>query len=127
MKKLLTLLFSILISFNSYGEWSEVSIGVSSGNTTYLDNDTIREKDGYVYFWSLQDRVKPNDYGDMSIKTYWQGDCDLKKMRSLTNIFFPQPMGEGIPETDYPPREWQYQSPGSVGEGFLDYACDYVK
>ncbi len=45
MKKLTTLLFSILISFNSYGEWTEVT-KTSLGEFDvkfYIDKDTIRK------------------------------------------------------------------------------------
>ena len=41
MKKLLLLLFSILISFNSYGEWEEV-VESTDGDTYYIDKDTIK-------------------------------------------------------------------------------------
>ena len=127
MKKLLALLFSIFISFNSYGEWIEVSKGATTGNTTYIEVDRIREENGYVYFWILQDLVIPNDWGDMSIKAYWQGECGVIRMKSLSTIFYSQPMGEGTSESDNSPKEWEYLSPDSTGEAMLDYACDYVK
>ena len=67
MKKLLILLFSILISFNSYGEWVEIGKNVN-GDTFYLDMDTIKEHNGYVYWWSLSDYLKPIETGAMSDK-----------------------------------------------------------
>ena len=71
MKKLLIFLFSILISFNSYGEWTEVGTGaspVNNGDTFYIDIDTIKEHNGYVYWWSLSDYLKPIETGAMSDK-----------------------------------------------------------
>jgi hypothetical protein len=67
MKKLTILLFSILISFSSYGEWTEVVESVH-GDTQYIDTDAIKEHGGYVYYWDLTDMLKPNKYGDMSFK-----------------------------------------------------------
>jgi hypothetical protein len=126
MKKLLTLLFTVLISINSYGEWVKVSVGAISGNTSYIEVDKIREQNSYVYFWTLQDFLKPNDWGDMSIKAYWQGDCGLGRTKTLSRIFYPQPMGEGVSESNNSPLEWEYHAPDSVGDGILDYACNLV-
>ena len=52
MKKLLILLFSILISFNSFGELTEIGY-TDAGNTFYIDNNTIKEHGGYVYWWTI--------------------------------------------------------------------------
>jgi hypothetical protein len=71
MKKLLILLFSILISFNSYGEWTKT--GTNSGDSHYLDTGRVKESGGYVYFWTMTDYLKP-EYGDMSNQMYFQGD-----------------------------------------------------
>ncbi len=131
MKKLLTLLFSILISFNSYGEWIKVTKSISGsakGDTYYVDIDTIKENDGYVYFWVLQDKLKPDKWGDMSVKALIQGDCRLNRDKTLSYIFYKQPMGEGENETSTPSNpEWGYSKPNSVGEMGLNYVCDYVK
>jgi hypothetical protein len=92
MKKLLILLFSLLISFNSYGEWEKLGKNVS-GDTFYIDTDTIKEHNGYVYWWVLNDYLKPNEYGDMSGKTYVQGDCGVNRYKWLSIIYYKQPMG----------------------------------
>ena len=59
MKKLTILLFSILISFNSYSEWTEI-VQSTEGSTYYIDKDTIKERGGNVYFWGLLDRSTPD-------------------------------------------------------------------
>ncbi len=64
MKKLTILLFSILISFNSYGEWTKVGEDVN-GNTHYIDTDTIKDHKGSIYYWVLTDFLKPNEYGGL--------------------------------------------------------------
>ncbi len=56
MKKLTMLLFSILISFNSYSEWTKVA--ENSMQTTYTDISTINERDEYVYFWQLNNKFE---------------------------------------------------------------------
>ena len=67
MKKLLIPLFSILISFNSYGEWKELGMNVA-GDTFYIDKDIIKEHNRYVYWWVLKDYLKPDEYGTLSEK-----------------------------------------------------------
>tara|TARA_B100000953_G_scaffold297658_1_gene292919 strand:- start:261 stop:644 length:384 start_codon:yes stop_codon:yes gene_type:complete len=126
MKKLLVLLFSILISFNSYGEWVKVTES-ATGNTHYVDTDTIKEHNGYVYWWELNDYLKPDKWGDMSHKVYRQGDCDVNRDKPLSYIYYKQRMGEGKSEVYNPPNpEWSYPPPESIGESISNYVCDYV-
>ena len=125
MKKLLALLFSILISFNSYGEWEKVTKNVS-GSTYYIDMDTIKEHNGYVYDWELTDYLKPDGNGIMSAKLYKQSDCGVNREKHLLLVGYEQPMGEGSGKTMTPPDEWVYPTPDSVGGIMLKYACDYV-
>ena len=127
MKKLLILLFSLLISFNSFGEWVKVTESVT-GKTHYVDTDTIKEHNGYVYWWDLTDLPKPDKDGDMSWKVYKQGDCGVNRFKYLSYMFYKQPMGEGSGEPLKPNNtEWNYLPPGTVDKIKLDYVCDYVK
>ena len=125
MKKLLALLFSILISFNSYGEWTKVVENIS-GDTSYIDMDTIKNHGGYVYFWEMTDYLKPSDNGTLSGKMYKQGDCGMVRFKDLSFSYYKQPMGRGSGRTLTPPDTWDYPSPGTVSKFILDYACDYV-
>ena len=126
MKKLLILLFSIFISFNSYGEWKAVSSNASG--TYYIDSEKIREGNRNVYWWSLSDYKTPNSYGDMSSKVYNETDCEIFRTRYLTGDFYEQPMGMGnfVNETPDNPK-WTYPSPGSSKECLTKYICDYIK
>ena len=125
IKKLLIFLFSILISFNSYGEWVKVTESFA-GDTNYIDTDTIKKYDGYVYYWDLVDYLKPT-FEMMSNKTYYQGECGVNRFKTLSYIFYEQPMGKGADLTHTPPNpEWIYPGPDSVGGIKLSYGCDYV-
>ena len=128
MKKLLILLFSILISFNSYGEWIKVTIDGDNGDIYYVDKDTIRENGGYVYWYYMEDFMKRDKYGDMSALIYLQGDCGQNRYKMLSGIFYHQPMGinESGRETAKNP-EWTYTFPGQINARLLDYVCDYVE
>jgi hypothetical protein len=125
MKKLTILLFSILISFNSYGEWTEVFKDIE-GNTYYIDKNKIKEHGGYVYWWEFKDYIK-HSYGYMSHKAYKQGDCGVSRVKYLSFLFYKQPMAKGSYERDNSPSEWNYPPPGNSGETALNYVCNYVK
>ena len=124
MKKLLILLFSILISFNSYGGWVYYDDDIE-GNSFYLDQDSIKQHNEYVYFWYLKNFLKPSQFGDMSVKVYLQGECRLNRYKPLSYIFYKQPMGEGSGET-LDGAEWTYPPSGSIGMGLLNDVCDLV-
>jgi hypothetical protein len=126
MRKLLTLLFSILISFNSYGYWNELSTNDKS--TFYINDETINTIGEYVYYWDLTNHNTPTKNGTLSIKIKKQGDCKLKRVKPLSFIFYKQSMGKGD-GNPYTPEEseWFYDPPGSVGLYELSYVCEVVK
>ena len=125
MKKLLVLLFSILISLNSYGEWKKITENFY-GDSYYIDFDSIKARNGYVYYWGLSDYITPNN-GNMSSKIYYQVDCELDKYKFLSGTFYNESMGKGKSETSTPPDDWMYLSPDSAYEVVIDSVCDYVE
>ena len=122
MKKLTILLFSILISFNSFGEWTELGPHKSDYAKLYIDVDRIKEHNGYVYFWVL---------GSNSLEStvvYYQSDCGVGRFKTLTYIFHKLPMGEGeFDQQESENKGWKYAPPESRIEQSIDYACNYVK
>ena len=127
MKKLIILLFAILISFNSYGEWKELSSN-KNGDTFYIDVDRIKEHKGYAYYWGLRNALEPDKYGDMSSILYYQGDCGVNRFKTLEFIFHKLPMGEGeFIQEESENKGWVYAPPKSTAELTLNYACNYIK
>ena len=122
---LTTLVFSLTMMFasTSYAEWTEVSEGVD-GDTYYVDFERIRKHGGYVYFWYLIDYLKPQ-HGDLSAKTYNQGDCKLFRFKGLSDSYHTQSMGEGTPSTtsNTPDKDWKYPPPDSAIEHILKKVC----
>jgi hypothetical protein len=136
MKKLtliFTLLFSTVMfsspsyaeyfSSPSHAEWTKVNKD-ADGNTNYVDFESIRKKDGYVYWWILSDILKPTMQGHLSSKTYNQGDCKLFRVKYLSWIFYLKPMGSGTGNSDGPKKpQWDYPDPNSVMENILRAVC----
>ena len=126
MKKLLILLFSILISFNSYGEWTRHG-ETTENNTMYIDYSKIKENNGFVYFWEMVDNLVPTKNGTMSTKVYLQSNCNTTQSKYLTYIFYNQSMGEGEGDSYTPTEtEWFYPSPESIIYEIIESVCDYV-
>jgi hypothetical protein len=126
MKTLLTiftLVFTLMFSSTSFAEWTEMGKN-ENGTTFYVDFERIRKHDGYVYFWHLDDWLRPNEYGTFSYSIYNQGDCEIFRFKSLSAIFHKQPMGRDVGETYSPENpEWEYPRPGSANEAILQAVC----
>ena len=126
MKKILVLLFSILVSINSYGDWKWIGDNVNSDNY-YIDFEKIKKVDGYKYYWFLTDLLKPDEYGDFSYIGYVQGDCILSRYMYLSEFYYNQPMGKGKVTTNNRENpKWSYPPPDSLNEHMLEEVCDYV-
>ena len=126
MKKLiLILLFStVMFSSPSYAGWTELG-KTADGDTYYVDFERIRKHDGYVYYWSLVDYLKPTPNGVLSVKIYKQGDCKLFRFKNLSFSFHKEPMGGGTGDANNTPdKEWTYPSPNSVDEIILKAVCN---
>jgi hypothetical protein len=125
---LLTVLVLSLLSTPVFADWTKVSKNVY-GTTFYVDFDRIRKHGGYVYWWELTDRLKPDKWGDLSDKTYRQGDCKLFRYKTLSDSYHKEPMGEGAPSksSNEPDKEWGYPHPNSGGELTLKSVCAYAK
>ena len=125
MKKLiLILLFStVMFSSSSYAGWTVLG-KTADGDTFYVDYERIRKHDGYVYWWELNDYLKPTKYGDLSGKTYRQGDCKLFRYKSLSYVHHNQPMGRDTGDSNSPKNpEWKYLPPNTIWETILKAVC----
>ena len=94
------------------------------GDTHYVDFERIRKHDGFVYYWTLTDFLKPTSDVMLSSKMYVQGDCKLFRYKYLSFSFHKQPMGGGTGKTDNnPDKNWNYPIPKSVDEEILKKIC----
>jgi hypothetical protein len=120
----LALTFSVMFSSSSYAGWTWVNESVNGG-TSYVDFERMRMHDGYVYWWSLVDYLKPKSSGELSVKFYSQGDCKLFRYKKLSYSFHKEPMGGDTGDTlNEPDKEWNYPSPNSVDEFVLKSVCN---
>ena len=110
-----------------FAEWTWVGEGVN-GNTFYIDFDTVKENNGYVYYWDLEDLLKPDSEGDFSYKSLVEVECGTpRKRQSLSEIWYAQPMASGRPSGMHNvPGGRVTLSPDSVFEIVTNAVCDYA-
>ena len=128
MKKQL-LIFSVLLSTTtfsslSFGEW--IKSAESEDGSFYINFSDIREADGYVYWWQLNDLIDPNK-GTLSATTYHQTDCGWFRTKYLRGKRYEANMAEGIAEReyDYENPKWIYPA-GHLQGKLVQDVCDYV-
>jgi hypothetical protein len=128
MKKLTILLFSILISFSSYGEWTKIGES-TNGNTHYMDKDTIKEHGGYIYWWEMESfsKLYPG-FLYLSTTSYKQGECGIHRFKVLTMNKYKKPMTKGGQFSPMDsPSKWRYPAPNTFDSLMLATACDNAK
>ena len=124
---LLALIFTVMFSSPSFADWKWVGESVT-GDTYYVDFERIRKHGGYVYWWDLSDYLKPDKNGDLSGKSYNQGDCKLFRYKFLSITQSKEPMGGGTGKIfTYNDNNWKYPSPNSSSEEILKSVCAYAK
>ena len=119
MKKLLLLLFSLILSINSYGEWTNVLPGNNA--SLFIDFKTLKEQDGYIYWWYM------DSWREGSEQSYAQGDCNLKGFKVNKRVNFSLPMGEGEGIEKDITSSWEYYQPNSGYEILLNFICQMSK
>jgi len=121
MKKLL-LIFVLLLPITSHAELLKL------GEINYIDTNTIKERDGYFYFWTVQDFKKPNPSleGALSSRTLYQGDCsEPRRVKILSASAYNSPMGQGNLEgsSSFNNPEWHYIPPQSIASNLMNFVC----
>ena len=105
--------------------WTEV-VESPGGNRIYIDENTIREHNGYVYYWILNDASTPIS-GNKSSKFYKKVDCGMSQFKILSMIVYKESMASGNKEDLGGKDEWIHPEFDNTARTLLDYACNYVK
>ena len=123
MKKLLLLLFSLILSFNSYSEWTELpEIDADFAEQGFIDFDNIKRKsDGYVYWWMMV------SHSNTSEKYYWQTDCEAERINPLQGDLHSEPMGGGEVTSFEPDEGWTYPAPDTGLYRFVEVVCEMAR
>ena len=117
MKKILLLIFSLLLSFNSYGAWTQIP-NEQKGDG-FIDFDSLQlQSDGYVYWWMMVSDSSSSQKG------YIQTNCKTKAINVLQLDSYDEPMGAGDLSTTNPDEGWIYVMPDRGISRFIRVACE---
>ena len=118
-----TLVFTVMFPSISFAGWTKMGEVEGEGDTYYVDFDRIQKHDGLVYYWELEDLLKPDKHGVLSSKSYYQVDCKLFRVKYLSFSSYKEQMGGGTAKDFTPPDKWIYPSPKSISEIILKEVC----
>ncbi len=94
MNKLLLILFSLMLSFNSYGEWVYIDKENNSDTEVYVLKESIEIEEGYVYWATLNNYSKPrSEYNIMGLAIFRGGDCEDNSYVNIESQMFQGSMG----------------------------------
>jgi hypothetical protein len=122
---LTTLIFSVMFSSStSFAEWKKVD--ESKFAISYVDFESIRKDDEYVYWWGLTDwkNILP---GLGSQKTYYQGDCKKFRYKQLNVKLHKEHMGRGRSDDANLDVSWEYPTPDREFAVTLKSVCQYAR
>ena len=126
MKNFLGIVFLILMSSSlAFAEWKHFGNVQSKKNGKYyVDIDSILKESDYLYFWKMIDWEGPDEYGNQSVQVYIKGDCKVKRIKTLSYIFFTGRSGKGSSDQQkVVNKDWKYPPPGTVDSLLLNDLC----
>ena len=125
MKKIFLIISVTLFFCNSvFADWEKFG-DATKGGEYFVEKDTIIKESGYIYFWKMIDSPKPFlDTNFYSVKVYIKGDCKVKKIKTLTFVFYTGKKGTGESEQqESVNKNWKYPTPESVNYSILKKLC----
>lgn len=98
MIRLILLILLMLSTMPAYGEWLQVSKDVETGQTVYVDPDSIRRNGDMAEMWTLYDyKTAQPTAGDafLSSKVQNEYNCTQEMRRMVSVTEFAGNMGSG--------------------------------
>ena len=131
MNKLIIALALTLISSSVSAEWDYIARAADRSSTTYIEGASIRKSGDKVKLWEMLDYEKGRQLGSkqvLSFKSLKEHDCNERKYRGLSVIFYSENMEKGtIVYSNNDTRPWKNVIPGSTNEASFKYACEGIK
>lgn len=106
------------------GDWNFV-LEDGVGRKYYYDKDRVRKSGKILYFWVLNDYIKPSKRGFLSVTKYVQLDCSIFRFKILKFQVYKKSMGEGKMTGEITPTdEWKYPPPNTIVEFVYKKVCE---
>ncbi|MBD21012.1 MAG: hypothetical protein CMM37_08240 [Rhodospirillaceae bacterium] len=120
-------LYSVVSSNSLLAEWVPIAKD-KDGTTTYINFKSIKKSQGRVFWWALDDRIKPSKRGTKSAKHSHEGDCFMFRYRTLSWSFYKNSMGLGkgiFAQSEIP--YWRHPRKNSLEGYILKLVCERTK
>ena len=96
----------------------------------YVDTESIKKRDGYIYFWALTNykppiRINTSSTPAASAKAHYMADCNLDREQRLTAVIYSGKMGRGKPLARDGLDGWDYVIPGTMHSYIQTFVCSY--
>ena len=103
-------------------EWTAVSANHHA--TYYVNEGSIKGKEGYVYFWDMGNLLSPLGEGVVSIRSFNKANCNEFLIKTLKTSFHKMPMADDKAEV-LPTAEpiWKTPPPSSASAKILKFVC----
>ena len=127
MKKIFLIISFILFFCNSvFADWEKLG-EVERGGEYFVEKDTIiKSQDTYI----LEDGWLYKTiswFQFLFCKSLYQGDCKVKKIKTLTYVFYTGKKGTGESEQqESENKNWKYPTPESIDFSLLKKLCWFI-
>ena len=88
MKKLVFIIL-IFFSTNAFADYNWKKLGSNtSGNVFYIDTSSIKKNGSKVFYFTMNDYARPNEFGDLSSRVYMEVNCLNLNYRYLKDFYY---------------------------------------
>lgn len=126
MRPLIFILTIIILYGNpaKSAEWTAVSANHHA--TYYVNEGSIKGKEGYVYFWDMGNLLSPLGEGVVSVRSFNKADCNEFLIKILKTSFHKKSMASDKAEIlpiDKP--IWKTPPSSSASAKILEFVCKF--
>jgi surface-adhesin protein E len=125
IKKLLLVIFLVVVITPAKAEWVMVGTESAQGETHYFDPETTKKNGPFRKVWVLSSYGKKLAGGYRSVKSFYEFDCMEERARSYTMLLYTDEMATGdvIGAQHDKLKEWSTYPTGSIFSHIAEAVC----
>ena len=121
--RLVMLCLLVTITAPAWADWEKIY--ESAELTYFVDPDTVRKMGDLRLASAMRDLKAPTPTGEISRRAIVEYDCkaDLQNLLSVSVHSGTGATGSTLFRENYPKKDWQFISPGTIAQLILKYVC----
>lgn len=126
VRKLLLVVFFIVVTSSAQAKWIEVGANAEKGETYFFDPETTQNNGHLKKIWVLSNYQEKQVGGHHSVKTFYEFDCNNRKVRSVTMLLYSDlnALGNVVgAHHKEEPESWVSFSPSSIFNEISEILC----